>query len=283
MALKGKGGLLGDILDHGVGGNVNVLGNGFIEGLLQLGDDARGVQTPVQNSTGGVGGCVGTGNQLGESLGGQFFTAKLVAGAVLALHQASQQVNTGVVGHDLGLDTLADTGDGDTSQVGDSLKAFREEAVGNVLGEGNQRRHATQSGRDLATAVKHFNGSDILGRVSRALPHLGDIFALLEHAKGSTEGKVADDIESEVVEPIQSVETSVTSLGVGLEIGELVPLLDESLNVAVDVLLELADRLGTESVRDGLTLPGVLLAIAGVEQTPANGDESIVKITYGTC
>ena len=47
----------------------------------------------------------------------------------------------------------------------------------------------------------------------------------------------------------------------------------------MDVLLELADGLGGEGVRDGLAFAGVLGSIAGVEEAAADGDEGVVVFT----
>lgn len=46
----------------------------------------------------------------------------------------------------------------------------------------------------------------------------------------------------------------------------------------MNVLLELANGLGTEGVGDGLALAGVLGTVTGVEQTTANRDEGIVEV-----
>ena len=268
-----------DILDHGVGWDVNVLGDALVQGLLQLAHHAGGALAPVQDGAGSVGGGVGAGDQLGEGLSGEFLATESVAVLVLAFHQAGEQVDTGVVGHDLGLDTLVDTGDSDTSQVLDSLHTLGEELVGDVLGEGNQPGHAAQGCRDFTAAVEDLDSLDILGGVVGVQAHLRNVLALLEHAKGSTESQVADDVESQVVKPVESVQAGVASLGVGLEVGHLSPLLDEHLDVAMDVLLELANRLGAEGVRDNLALARVLGTVARVEETAADRDESIIEVT----
>lgn len=198
---------------------------------------------------------------------------------VLALHETGEKIDTSVVGHDLGLDTLIDTGDGDAGQVFNSLKALGEEAVGDVLGKGDQGRHAAERGGDLTTTVQDLDGSDVLGRVVGALAHFGNVLAFLEHAEGSAESQVTDNIKSQVIEPVESVETRVAGLGIGLEIGDFVPLLHKHFNVAVNVLLELADGLGAEGVRDCLTLASVFGAVASVEETTADRDEGIVEVT----
>jgi len=45
------------------------------------------------------------------------------------------------------------------------------------------------------------------------------------------------------------------------------------------VLLELADALLAEGVRDDLAFASVLVAVAGVEQAAADGNEGIVVVT----
>ena len=271
-------GLLGDFLDHSVRGNFNVLREGVVQGLAQLGDNVWGDHTPVEDGTGGVGGGVGASNQLSQGLGGQFGAFKLVTVFVLALHKAGEQIHTGVVGHNLGLQTLVDTGDGDTSKVLDSLQTFVEEAVRDVLGEGDEGRHAAKGGRYLATTVQNFDSGDILGRVLRVQTHLSNILSLLEHAEGSTESQVADDIEGQVVEPVEGIQANISGLGVSLEVGQTVPLLHKLLDIAMDILLELANGLGTESVGNGLAFAGVLSTVTGVEQATADRDEGIVEV-----
>ena len=60
-----------------------------------------------------------------------------------------------------------------------------------------------------------------------------------------------------------------------------IPLCGQLVEVVVDILLELADVLRAEGVRDGLALSRVLLAIAGVEEATLDGDEGIVVIAAG--
>ena len=54
-------------------------------------------------------------------------------------------------------------------------------------------------------------------------------------------------------------------------------MLDEKFEVAVDVGLELEDRLGREGMGDNLALAGVLGAVAGVEETALDADEGVVE------
>lgn len=79
-----------NILDHSVSGNVDIGGNGVVQGLLQFGDHTGGTEAPVQNSAGGVRGGVGAGDQLGEGLSGKFLAAEFVTVAVLSFHETSE-------------------------------------------------------------------------------------------------------------------------------------------------------------------------------------------------
>lgn len=279
---KERGGLLGDFLDHGVGGDVDVSGDGLVEDLVQLGENTGGAEDPVEDGARGVGGGVGAGDELGQGLGGEFFATELGAGGVAAFHQTSEEVDTGVVGHDVGLQTLVDTRHCNSCQVLNGLDAFREEAVRDIFGERGESREAAQSCGDFATAVEDLHSGGIRrGSIGR-LAYLGDILALLEHAERSTEGQIADDVESKEVEPVESFDRRISVLRVALGLGDFVPLLDEQFNIVVDVLLELADRLGREGVGDGLALAGVLLTVAGVEETTADGDEGVVEVPCGS-
>jgi hypothetical protein len=58
-------------------------------------------------------------------------------------------------------------------------------------------------------------------------------------------------------------------------------LLDEQLNVVVDVLLELADGLHTEGMRDSLALAGMFFTVASIEKTATNRDKGIIEIAVG--
>lgn len=60
-------------------------------------------------------------------------------------------------------------------------------------------------------------------------------------------------------------------------IKEPVPLLDEHVDVEADLGLELDDTLLGEDVGDDLALAGVLIAVAGVEDAAADGDEGVVE------
>ena len=91
--------------------------------------------------------------------------------------------------------------------------------------------------------------------------------------------QVSDYVKGEVVEPVKRVNSCVFLAGAGGGVGYAVPLLDELVEVVLHVLLELADGLGAEGMRDGLALPAVFGAVTGIEETALDGDECIVVLT----
>lgn len=82
--------------------------------------------------------------------------------------------------------------------------------------------------------------------------------------------QVSDYVKGEVVEPVEGLDGGVVLAGACGGGGESVPLLDKLLEVVVHVLLELADRLGTEGVRDGLPLTSVFGTVTCVEEPALN-------------
>lgn len=60
--------------------------------------------------------------------------------------------------------------------------------------------------------------------------------------------------------------------------GLLGPLLKEELEVGMDVLLKLANRLGTEGVRYDLAFAGVFSSITSVEESSGNGYKGIIVL-----
>lgn len=116
-------------------------------------------------------------------------------------------------------------------------------------------------------------------RIGR-LPDLRKVPALLQHAERRTECQIANDVEGEVVEPVQGVHLVPATF---LRGRALVPLLLQEFEVVVHVLLELADGFGGEGVRDRLALAGVFSAVAGVEEAAADGDEGVVVFTERKC
>lgn len=163
---------------------------------------------------------------------------------------------------------------GDSRKIGNGLHAFAEEWIGQVLGEELDGGPASDGIGDFTSPVEDFDGRRV-GRWSiRRELDLGDIGALFEHAKRCTKGQVANNVECDVVEPLESVEFGVLALA-GLLV-DLVPSLGQQLEVVVHVLLELANRLGAEGVGDGLALAGVFMSISGVEQAALDGNKGIV-------
>lgn len=73
---------------------------------------------------------------------------------------------------------------------------------------------------------------------------------------------------------MQRIHVVVVALWNGL--GALVPLLAEFLEIVVNVLFELSNGFGRESVSDGLAFTCVFTAVARVEETAADGDKGVV-------
>lgn len=60
-------------------------------------------------------------------------------------------------------------------------------------------------------------------------------------------------------------------------------MLDQLLQVVCHVLLELADALRAENVRDSLAFAGMFGAIARVEEASLNGDEGVIIVAVKPC
>ena len=265
---------VGQVLDHVEGGDVNVGGDGAVELLLELLDDTRSADGVEEEGTGRVGGGVGAGNELGEGLSGELLAAELLTLLILAFLETGEQIGTLVLGRVV--ETVLDASDGHASEVLNSVQALGEEGVGEVLGEGLEPGHDTESGRDLTAAVQNLNGGSVDGRAVGRSADLGHIGTGGKHAEGSTESQVTDDVEGKEVEPVEAVK--VGAVGVGSGLGHVVPLLDEELKVAVNVGLELKNRLDGEGVRDDLALARVLSSVSGVEETSADADEGVIEV-----
>ena len=78
---------------------------------------------------------------------------------------------------------------------------------------------------------------------------------------------------------MQRVDIRIPFACTGSGFGQPVPLLDQLFQVVVHVLLELADRLGAESVGDGFAFTGVLGAVSRVEKAALDAHEGVVVIT----
>nr|GFD58426.1 hypothetical protein [Tanacetum cinerariifolium] len=83
-----------------------------------------------------------------------------------------------------------------------------------------------------------------------------------------------DDVKGDIVEPVQRIKLGV--LPSACLLIDPVPALRQQLEVVVNVLLKLADGLGTERVRDRLALAGMLGAISRVEEASLDGDKGVV-------
>lgn len=170
-------------------------GKSFVEFGLEFLDGLRAHEHVEEESARGVGGGIGAGDELGKSLSSEFGTAELVAVLVLALHKTGEQVNTVDLASFSGFQTLVDTGDSDTSEVLDSFHTLGEERVREVFGVGLDPGNDTNGVGNLSSAVENLNGRSVgRGRI-RACPDLSNIFSSLEHTEGSTESKIANDIE----------------------------------------------------------------------------------------
>ena len=158
---------------------------------------------------------------------------------------------------------------------------MREEGVGEVFGVGFQLGQAAEGGGDLAAAVEDLDGGRVFWVGGRCHADLGFVAALFEHAEGGAKGEVADDVEGEVVEPVQSVDGGVAAGGgvAGGGLGELGPLGAEELEVGVDVLFELTDIFGGEGMTDDFAFAGVFGPVARVEEAASDRDECVVEFT----
>ena len=245
----------------------------FVEFLLQFLNNPRRAHHPIQQRTAGIARRVAARYQLRQRLGRQLRAPQRLPIGVLPLHQPGEQIHT--VGIRV-LEALAHARDCNAGQVLDGPDALAEERVGEVLRVRFQLRQAAERAADLAAPVEHLDrGGERRGRIGR-LADLGDVAAVLEHAEGGAEGEIADDVEGEVVEPVQGVDAGVAGLWVFLSLGQFGPAVHEHVEVGVDVLLELANGFGGEGVRHDLALPGVLGAVACVEETAVDADEGIV-------
>lgn len=199
---------------------------------------------------------------MGEGLRGQFLATELLAFRIFAFHQASEKIDSVGVGI---VETLRDPRDGDTCQVLDRLDALAEERVGKIASVRFQLWKATQGSRDFSTTIQNFNRGSSGRRCVRRLADLRDIPFMLEHAKGLAKGEISNDVEGEIVKPMEGVNGGVTSRRVLLRLRQFGPLLGKKLEIRVDVLLELPNGFGGEGVRDDLALARVLCSVAGVE------------------
>lgn len=268
------GGDVGEVLDRVVGGHPRKR-QGGVEFGLEFGERVRRAEDPVEERAGGVGGRVASRDELGEGLRGELFAAEFGARGVFAFHEAREEVGAPDV---RGFEALGDSGDGDAGEVFDRFDALGEEFVREVFGVRLELREAAERSRDFAAAVEDLDGGCGGRRGGGGFADLGDVAFGFEHAEGCAKGQVADDVEGEVVEPVEGVDGGVACGGVGGFLGEAVPFVVEEFEVGVDVLLELADGFGGESVADDLPLAGVLGAVADVEEPAADGHKCVVVL-----
>lgn len=249
---------------------------GLVELSLQFLDALRVHQHVEEESAGGVGSRVRSSNQLSESFGCKFSATEFVAVLILAFHEASEQVDTVDLASLRGFQTLVDASNGNAGKILNSLDTLGEEWVREIFGVWLDLGNATDSVGDLASAVENFNGRSVGRRGVRRSSHFCNVFAVLEHTKGSAESQITDDVECDVVEPVQAVHPVEAAVYL---FAELVPLLNKHLQIVVHVLLELTNALRTECVRDSLALASVLSTVPGVEKTALDRHKSIVVVT----
>ena len=84
---------------------------------------------------------------------------------------------------------------------------------------GFQLRETAQCAADFAAAVEDFNGGSERHGAVWGFADFGDVAAVFEHAEGGAEGEVADDVEGEIVEPVEGVDGGVARGGVFLRFG----------------------------------------------------------------
>ncbi|CAG8505958.1 6179_t:CDS:2, partial [Scutellospora calospora] len=224
---------------------------GFLDAHVEFLDARRVHEHVEEQGAGGVGGGVGAGDQLGEGLGGEFGAAEFLTLLVFAFHEAGEEVDTVDLASLGGLEAHVDTGNGDTGEVLDGFNALGEEWVHEVLGVWLDPGNAANGVGDLTSAVEHFNGWSIGWWSVGGCPDFCEILSILEHTEGSAERQISNDVERNVVEPVQAVHAVESAAGL---LAELVPLCRQHLKVVVHVLFELADALGAECVRNGLAL-----------------------------
>lgn len=262
-----------EVLDLVVGGDTG--GHGVVEFFLEFLQHARRADHVVEERAGGVGGGVGTGDELRQGFGRQLFAAEFLALGILAFHQACEEIHTVGVGV---FESLGHTGNRDTGKVLNRFHALAEELVWEVLCVGLQLWKATQCARDLTTTVEDFNGRGGLWLCIGCLANLGEVTLMLQHTKGGSERQVANDVESEVVEPVQGIDAGVAGFGVLAVLGHVGPFAGEKFQVAVDVLLELADGFGAEGVRNHFAFASMLGSVTRVEETSSDRDKGIIVL-----
>lgn len=267
------------VADHVVCGNIDLGRDGSIHLGLQLLQHSWCACHVVEEGARRVGRGVAAGNQLRQSLSGELLASQRLALVVATFHQARQQILS-LLRRRVAQSALH-ARNGNAGQVLDGVEAVGEEGVGQPLGIGLQLREAAKSGAHLAATVQDLNGRGVDGLAVGRCLDLGNVCAGGEHAKGCSEGEVADDIKGQVVEPRQTVDESLLAARNGTGADEVVELLHKQLQVAVDVRLKLRDGPCREGVGHKLSLARVLCAIAGIEETATDGNKGIVEFADG--
>ena len=97
--------------------------------------------------------------------------------------------------------------------------------------------------------------------------------------EGSGTDQITNDVERQVIEPMQTVHLDPFAVSVSDRVTLAIPLLDQFCERVLDVGFELSDALRTEGVRDGFALSRVLGAVTRVEEASLDGDEGVVVFT----
>jgi hypothetical protein len=102
-------------------------------------------------------------------------------------------------------------------------------------------------------------------------------FLLKILTKWLAESQVRDDVKSEKIEPVETVNASVA---IALFVAsDAIPLLDKDFKILSDIRLKLENRLGSKSMRNNLSLARVFSSVACVEKTATDRYKGVVKVT----
>jgi hypothetical protein len=130
--------------------------------------------------------------------------------------------------------------------------------------------------RDFASPIQHVDSRCITNLLLAQPPHLGNILPLLQHTKRLPKRQIADNIEGQVIKPMQGIHA--VELPFGNRSSALVPLLLELLKVVVDILFKLADGFSREGMRDSFAFPRMFSAVTRIEKAAADRDEGVVVL-----
>mgnify|MGYP005988801509 CR=1 FL=1 len=237
------------IAHHVMSWHIHTIRDCGIKFLLELFKRSRIANEIIQQRTRGVGCGITTSNQLCESLSGKFLAAKRSALLVAAFLKASKEIFAVDIGRVL--NSTLDSGDSNTCEVLDCVEAVTEEWIREVAGVGLQSWVAAKSCTDFTSSVQNLNGRGVDGRAIGGVSNFGKINTSGKHTERSTEGKVANNVKGQIVEPGEAVEASFFVAGRIAEstlLNELVELFDEEVKIGVDIRLKLSNGFGRESV-----------------------------------